>query len=329
MALSNYKPTPAPGQQNEGIMSRIPWWGWVAGVGVIVVLFLVMRSGSNNNTTTQPGATSDNTQQLSDLESSLQQLLAQSGQSSSGLGGGGAGDGLTSLGSNPTAGLNPLAGLTSPGNTTVLVNPDNPAPAPAGSAATAVATNFGPSTRTAWTPPPGPQNPTSELIRTPITQPAPAPVITNPTPAQVPLTTASQPVTTASQPGSAQATMQGHIAVYQNIVAQGGTLSPTQAAALKTDIATYERQYGALSGASQPVMVKSTVNNTPGEPVTPSMIQGSTTGDASQAAARLKTLGYSTTTGPSTINPTPTVNASKTSSTSFVQQTGGNVKKAV
>ncbi len=290
------------------VFSQIPWWGWVAGLGVLVVIFLVMRSSSSSNSSgvVSPGASSDNTQQLSDLESSLQQLLAQSGNSSSGnsgLGGGSAGDGLTSAGGNDAGYTDPGIVNWSPAGQPLQVAPASPA-------ATNTAKNFGPSTR--------------YVKPSVVTQPSTAPVITNPTPAQAAIAPAPA---TPSQSGSQQAQMQSNIAVYQNIVAQGGTLNARQAAALKTDIATYEAQYGALSGSSQPVMVKSTVNATPGEPIAPSLIQGGATGDASQAASRLKTIGISTTTAPS--NPTPTVTASKTSSTSFVQQTGGNVKKAV
>ncbi len=316
MALSNYKPTPAPGQQNEGIMSRIPWWGWVAGVGVIVVLFLVMRSGSNNNTTTQPGATSDNTQALSDLESSLQQLLAQSGSNSSGLGGGGAGDGLTSTGgTNPNAGsvaTDPFAGYNPGGPEQTVISPASPA-------ATGVASGFGPSTRTAWTPPPQSQNPTSELIRTsPITAPAPAPALNNPTPAQQAI------APTPSQSGSAQATMQSHIAVYQNIVASGGTLTPAQAAALKTDIATYQAQFGVLSSVSQPVKLTDIGGNTQGEVLAPSIIQGGNlpAGQAGLAAARLKHIGYST----SVVSGSGAATASKTTNVPYVQTIAGGKK---
>ena len=140
MALGTYKPTPVPNQKPSAL-SGIPWWGWVAGVGVVVVIFLATR-GSSSSGVTSSGNTSADTQALSDLESSLQQLLAQSGSASSGgTTGGSAGDGLTSSGSITTN----VTEFVPPTTTTTPTQPA--APSPASSTATSTATNFGPSTR--------------------------------------------------------------------------------------------------------------------------------------------------------------------------------------
>lgn len=79
MTLGRYQPTPTT--KPSSTFSNIPWWGWVAGIGVVVVVFLVMRSRSSSSSSgvVSPGASGDNTQQLADLENSLQQLVAQSG----------------------------------------------------------------------------------------------------------------------------------------------------------------------------------------------------------------------------------------------------------
>lgn len=144
MTLGNYKPTSTP-QQQQGIFSRIPWWGWVAGVGVVVVLFLVMRGNNQNTAQTSPGASSADTATLADLESGLQQLLAQSGNSANGGGftGGSAGDGL-SAGNNPQPSQD-IIPAAQPGTTDIATQPAQPAPANA--AAVAVATAQGPSTQ--------------------------------------------------------------------------------------------------------------------------------------------------------------------------------------
>lgn len=123
--------------EQGNILSRIPMWGWIAGIGILVLVLFVMGRGSSSSGSQGPllatNPDSGNTSTASNFNDALAQLAANQAAMAAAIKGlTGGGGGSPPSGTDPTNGTPSNGGFIKVWNNFVGSNPTMPVTADTG-----------------------------------------------------------------------------------------------------------------------------------------------------------------------------------------------------